>query len=147
MAEILFYHLERGRLEDVLPGLLEKTRERGWRAIVRTCDEARVEHLDDVLWSYRDESFLPHGRNAEQPIWITDSNDANGAEILFLVDGVVTKPALLDAFTRCVMIFDGRNDDALREARGFWKSVKDALLDATYWKQSPEGRWQKQVAS
>ena len=60
MTEILFYHLESGRLEDVLPGLLEKTLERGWRAVVQTGTKERAESLDGFLWTYRDESFLPH---------------------------------------------------------------------------------------
>ena len=41
MTETLFYHLERRALEDVLPGLVEKSLERGWRAVIRT-DSART---------------------------------------------------------------------------------------------------------
>ena len=36
MTEILFYHLQHQPLERVLPTLLEKTLERGWRAVVQT---------------------------------------------------------------------------------------------------------------
>ena len=147
MTEILFYHLERGRVEDVLPGLLEKTLARGWRAMVQTSDTARVEQLDSFLWIYRDDSFLPHGGGSDgtgQPIWITDNNETNGADVLFLVDGAQVDTEAAAGFERCVLIFDGRNDDALSNARGFWKEGNGAGFDATYWKQSAQGRWEKQ---
>ncbi|MEO1135643.1 MAG: DNA polymerase III subunit chi [Pseudomonadota bacterium] len=148
MTDVLFYHLERGALEDVLPGLLEKTLARGWRAVVRAGSRARVEALDGYLWTYRDESFLPHGAagdGADQPIWLTHGEDApNSADVLFLTDGVVTSADAIGEFTRCVTIFDGRDDEALQGARAFWKDAKAAGHDATYWKQSPQGRWEQQ---
>ena len=36
MTETLFYHLERRSLEDILPGLVEKSLQRGWRAAIKT---------------------------------------------------------------------------------------------------------------
>ena len=152
MSEVLFYHLERASLEQVLPGLLEKTLERGWRAVVRAGSRERAERLDAHLWTYRDESFLPHaasGDGANQPIWITDGEDApNDPQILFLVDHASTDakadPAAIGGLERCVMIFDGRDDEAVADARAFWTAAKDAGHDATYWKQSPQGRWEQQ---
>ena len=148
MTDVMFYHLERGRLEDVLPGLLEKTLERGWRAVVRGSSRERIEALDTFLWTYRDESFLPHGAAGDgenQPVWLTDGEDApNKAEILFLTDNATAAADAISPFSRCVTIFDGRDEDALSAARGFWKEAKEAGHDVAYWKQSPEGRWEKQ---
>lgn len=148
MTEVLFYHLERASLDGVLPGLLEKTLERRWRAVVRVGSPERAERIDTHLWTYRDESFLPHGRSgdgAAEPIWITDGDDApNDPQILFLVDGASADPGALTGLERCVMIFDGRDDEAVADARNFWSRVKDAGCEATYWKQSAEGRWKKQ---
>ena len=61
MTEILFYHLHRQPLERVLPTLLERSLERGWRVVVQASSEERVEALDAHLWTFRDDSFLPHG--------------------------------------------------------------------------------------
>ena len=61
MTEVLFYHLQHQPLEAVLPTLLEKTLERGWRAAVQVTTEERMSALDDHLWTFTDESFLPHG--------------------------------------------------------------------------------------
>ncbi len=150
MTDVLFYHLERARLEDVLPGLLEKTLERDWRAVVRAGSKERAEALDAYLWTYRDDSFLPHGAAAgegeRQPVWLTDGEAMpNAPQILFLVYGAKADPGAISDLERCVMIFDGRNDDAVSEARSFWKDVKAAGCEATYWKQSQEGRWEKQA--
>lgn len=149
MTEILFYHLERGGVEGVLPDLLEKTLGRGWRAVVRTVSRERVNMLDNHLWVYRDESFLPHagtGEGVDQPVWLTDGEDVpNNAELLFLIDGAKAEAKALGSFVRCVTIFDGRDDDALSDARQFWKETKAAGHEVAYWRQSPEGRWEKQA--
>lgn len=148
MTEILFYHLERASLESVLPGLLEKTLERNWKAVVRAGSRERVEKLDGHLWTYRDESFLPHGAGgdgARQPVWLTDTDDMpNAPQILFLVDGAKAEPSSVAGLERCVMIFNGNDEDAVSDARGFWKETAAAGHDVTYWKQSENGRWEKQ---
>jgi len=152
MTEILFYHLERARLETVLPDLLEKTLAKGWKAVVRAGSRMRVEALDGLLWTYRDDAFLPHGTGSMedalarmQPIWLTDAEEIpNQAEVLFLVDGAEQPADSLAHFTRCVTIFDGQDDDAVALARSFWKAAKDAGHDVTYWKQSEGGRFEKQ---
>ncbi len=61
MTEMLFYHLQGQKLEGVLPALLEKSLERGWKVIVQGASEERIEALDAHLWTYRDDGFLPHG--------------------------------------------------------------------------------------
>jgi DNA polymerase III subunit chi len=154
MAETLFYHLERRSLEDVLPGLLERTRERGWRANVRVGTAERMEVLDGHLWTYTDDSFLAHGTAADghtdrQPVYLTTEDDnPNKADVLFLVGGAMPEnwaaPAL-QAFTRVVLLFDGRDEAALAAARAAWKNAKAAGHDVTYWKESPSGKWEKQA--
>lgn len=147
MAEIWFYHLERSSLEEVLPGLLEKTRERGWKALVRADDPALLDRLDERLWTYRDDSFLAHGRAADahssrQPVILTESGEnPNEARALFIVDGAET--GATESFERCFILFDGRDDVHLAKARARWKTLKDAGADLAYWKQSPEGRWER----
>ena len=65
MAEVLFYHLQNQRIENVLPALLEKSIARGWRVIVQAASDDRVDALDAHLWTFRDDSFLPHGTDRE----------------------------------------------------------------------------------
>jgi DNA polymerase III subunit chi len=148
-AEVLFYHLERQPLEAVLPQLLERTLERGWRAVVQTGSPERAEALNESLWTYRVDSFLPHGTlrdgdPATQPVFLTPGDDApNGAGVRFLVDGAV--PAAFTGVARLVFLFDGNDQEAVQTARIQWKAAKAAGCAATYWQQSDEGRWEKKA--
>lgn len=145
--EIWFYHLERSTLDQVLPGLLEKTRDRGWKALVRAADSRLLDDIDERLWTYRDDSFLAHGRATEaeasrQPIVLTESTEnPNAAQALFIVDSAELGDT--KGFDRCFIIFDGRDETALSGARVRWKTLKDQGANLAYWKQSPEGRWEK----
>ena len=119
MAELLFYHLERQPLESALPGLLQRSLERGWRVVVKVGSEERLEALNAHLWSFDDASFLPHGAAADghaeaQPIWLTTGDDnPNGATVRFLVDGA--EAADLAGYERIVFMFDAADQRGGRE--------------------------------
>lgn len=150
MSEVFFYHLQRQPLERVLPTLLEKALQRGWRAAIQVTSEERATALDDHLWTYDEQSFLAHGRAdeaeaREHPIVIAlDFTNPNDAAIRFLVDGAALPP---DAarYERLMVIFDGHDDDQLARARTQWKEVKAAGHEATYWQQDENGRWGKKA--
>jgi DNA polymerase-3 subunit chi len=148
VAELWFYHLGRSEIDTALPPLLEKCLQRGWRALVRGGVEERLDNLDVTLWTYRDESFLPHGRagrdDAErQPVFLTGAGgNPNAAQALFLIDGADSSDS--DAFERAIMLFDGRDEAALSIARERWKEAKAKDVAVSYWKESDSGRWEKQ---
>ena len=150
MTEVLFYHLQRQPLEAVLPTLLEKSLERGWRALVRATSDERLAALDDHLWTFSDESFLPHGTDREpdapeQPVILTlGDGNPNGDGVLLLVEGAPV-PADASAYQRVVLLFDGNDEDALAAAREHWRGIKAGGHDATYWQQDERGRWQKKA--
>jgi DNA polymerase-3 subunit chi len=147
MTELLFYHLERRPLEAVLPQLLEKSLARGWRVVVQSSSEERVEALDAHLWAYRDDSFLPHGTfreslAAEQPILLTVHDDnPNRANVRFLVDRAPV-PADAQAYERIVILFDGEDGEALAEARDLWRAARAQGFATTYWQYDERGGWQ-----
>ena len=149
MPEILFYHLERSPLERVLPDLLARSLERGWRAIVRVGSEERLQALNAHLWSYDDASFLPHGAAADgdaedQPVWLTTGDDnPNRANVCFLVDGADT--ADFSGYDRIIFLFDAADPEALQRAREAWKAASSSGGEATYWRQDENGRWAKQA--
>ena len=149
MSEVLFYHLERRSLDDVLPGLIERTLERGWKALIRVESAARADAIDTRLWTYSD-GFLPHaqagdGDPARQPVLITvEEGNPNAANVLFLVGGVAPSAWDSATFARIVLIFDGRDPAAVDAARAAWTDAKAAGHDVTYWKESPTGKWEKQ---
>jgi len=145
-CEVWFYHLERTGIDQALPELLEKTLGRGWKAIVRARQAERLEHLDSWLWTYRDDSFLPHAPASEpgaarQPVLLTTEFDnPNAAHALFLVDGA--EPGDLAGYTRCVVLFDGADDAQVVTARGQWTAIKAKGFPVSYWKQKARG-WEK----
>ncbi len=146
--DISFYHLTRTTLEAALPQMLEKTLERGQRAVVRAGSAERVEALNGWLWTYQDRAFLPHGsakdgHEALQPIWLTDKDERpNEAQVLFLTDGAESGEEVAE-FERCAILFDGNDDTASATARVQWTGLKDAGHDLTYWQQNDQGRWEK----
>ena len=147
-GEVWFYHLERASLEQVLPELLQKTLARGWRALVRTSDAEQRARLDAWLWTFSDESFLPHGVVGEatadrQPILLTDgAENLNAAQVLFVLDEA---PADISGFARTILVFNGHDEAALMRARGYWKTCKAAKLDVAYWKQGETRGWERQA--
>ncbi len=150
MTEVLFYHLKGQTLEHVLPALLQKSLERGWRVVVQASSEERVEALDAHLWTWRDDAFLPHGTwrdvaASEQPILLTISEEnPNGATVRFLVEGVGI-PGNASSYERVVLIFDGEDAEAVEAARARWSDAKVAGFDVTYWQTDEKGRWQRQA--
>lgn len=148
-GELWFYHLERTTLADALPELLEKTLQKGWRALIRTDNPDHLKALDATLWATREDSFLAHGRADEpdpdrQPILLSLTEDnTNSAHILFALDGAA--PENPDAFERVCVLFDASDENAIAASRALWKKAKAEGRTISYWQQSIEGRWEKKA--
>ncbi len=134
----------------MLPTLVERSLERGWQAAIQAASEERLSALDDQLWTYADESFLPHGTDREpdaasQPVVLTlkDANP-NAASIRFLVEGA-DLPADAGDYARICILFDGTDQEALLRAREQWKQAKEAGHAVAYWQQDESGRWNKKA--
>lgn len=149
MTEIAFYHLTKFSLEQALPKLLEKTLSVGKRALVQVGSSERAEALANELWIYRADSWLPHGTAKDghadkQPVWITpDTDNPNGAHFLFLTDG--SQNEAVGDYERCFVVFDGRVDVMVQQAREQWKTYKEAGHDLAYWQQTDAGGWEKKA--
>ncbi|MFD2207812.1 DNA polymerase III subunit chi [Kiloniella antarctica] len=151
MTEVRFYHLTKTSLDEALPKMLEKVIERGQKAVVFSADERRLEELNQSLWSYRPESFLPHGTKRDggiesHPIWLTTkSDDLDTAEVVFIVHGASPERLENETIKLCAILFDGNNSSAVQDAREFWKELKAADHELTYWQQNVRGSWEKKA--
>ncbi len=149
MTEIRFYHLQRTTLESALPAMLQKTLERGRRALVMAGSPERIEALDAHLWTFDDRGFLPHGSARDghagrQPVWLTtEDENPNGARVLFLADGAVS--ARVAEFDLCVELFDGNDPAAVEAARARWSEYRAAGHELAYWQQSADGKWERKA--
>lgn len=152
MTDVWFYHMQSQPLAKVLPSLVVKTLGKPWKAVIQTTRDERLSALDDLLWTFADDSFVPHGRAgdgeaAAQPVYLTAGDDVpNGAQVRFFVDAADPLPALAtQAYERAIILFDGNDPDALDAARKQWKILKGAGHAVTYWQQGAGGGWEKKA--
>ncbi len=147
MTRVDFYHLQQKTLDEVLPKLLQKAYSTGKRIKVKIGTEERVEFINSLLWTYNDESFLPHGSKKDgfadqQPIWLSaDIENPNTALFLFLVDGAEENAETLTQYERVFNIFDGNSVEAVQQARRLWKEYKNSGCEVYYWQQDNAGKW------
>ncbi|SFH22357.1 DNA polymerase III, chi subunit [Palleronia marisminoris] len=152
MGAAYFYHLTRRPLEEVLPQLLERSLKQGWRVLVRGRNARRIEALDLHLWSYAEDSFLPHGlaggaHDAAQPVLLTaDPLPADGRPCVMSVEGADVTADEVVAAERVCVIFDGNDPSALDRARTQWRTLTGAGANAQYWSEE-SGQWEKKAES
>lgn len=151
MTRFDFYHLQELPLEKALPKLCEKAYLTGKNIKILVGNEERVEFINSLLWTYNEESFLPHGSKKdgfaeEQPIFISaNETNENNAKILFLVDGALPDVQKLTDYERVLNIFDGKNETALNNARNYWKEIKSLGGELHYWQQKDNGSFEQKV--
>ncbi len=148
-VEVVFYHLKHKPLEAALPQLLLKCLERDWKVVVQTGTAERCNALDTHLWTFSDDSFLPHGTKADgyseqQPIYLTAEQDnPNEADVRFLVDRA--SPPDLAGYKRVIYMFDDTDQEAVDEARQRWKDAKADGYEIAYWQQTQAGGWERKA--
>ena len=151
MERIDFYHLQKSTLEEALPKLAMKAYETGKKIKIKIGNELRVDFLNAALWTFDEESFLPHGIKKEgnadlQPVFLSaDDENPNGAVLLFLVDGATAGFEKISAFERVFYNFNGNSEDELQKARIAWKAFKQDDRECHYWQQNDVGKWEEKA--
>lgn len=151
MTHIGFYQVRDpmpSTTDKTLAHLLEKVVSSGHRVLVVCPNAQRAERIDDMLWTYKEESFLPHGLESDgvhlekQPILVTTKpENANGADVLVTVSGAQGGSA--HDYTRAIDIFEG-HENQVAKARERWKLYKDAGFELSYFEHTGTG-WQKKA--
>lgn len=145
-AEWWFYHLERGSLEAALGPLVEKCLQRRWRVLI-VADPQRLRDIDAALWTWKDDSFIPHGQDMDapqsQPVLISSRAEAqNGAGVLILLDGAEPEGG---AFERIMVVFSGGDEATRNKARTQFKAAREAGSIVRYFQQTSSGGWSEKT--
>lgn len=156
-AQIAFYQLQSRSVQDVLPSLLQKTRDAGKLAEI-IAPESIHNDLSQAIWTAQPDSWLPHGivgRDDDPdrsgcPIWImtqatATTKTSDSEPFRFYVDGLLpTTDTNSNAISgRVFIIFDGHNEANLRAARQAWKSWRETDHELSYFEQDDEKGWVK----
>jgi DNA polymerase-3 subunit chi len=149
--EINFYHLTRTSVERTLPRLLEKVLEAKQRAVVITESPARTNALNEILWTYSTNAFLPHGsategQPAEHPIWLTETaENPNQSNVVVQLDHEPLNN--FSTFKKCLYLFDSNQPNVLEKARQNWQAYKSKGYTLRYFQQESDGNWVEQKKS
>jgi DNA polymerase-3 subunit chi len=126
MTRIDFYQLnpERPRFDQVVCQLCQKAYEQKQLTLLLTQNRQQSEHLDHKLWTFLDDSFVPHdceaGTTPITPILIHDNPDPHGERQL-LINLSTSIPTYFAQFERVIELVTDENKAAAREHYSFYK--------------------------
>jgi DNA polymerase-3 subunit chi len=126
MTRIDFYQLnpERPRFDHVVCQLCQKAYDSKQLTLLLTQSQQQSEHLDRKLWTFTDDSFLPHDSEETEglvtPILIHDSPDPKGERQL-LINLSASIPSYFAQFERVIELVTEQNKAQAREHYSYYK--------------------------
>ncbi len=109
--EINFYQSDEGTTKSIAP-LILKILEENKKVLIFSRDPLRIKEVDDGLWSYGKNKFIPHITISDtnfalerQPVLITDKEEnSNQADYIILLEEASQN--FITAFSRAFYFFD-----------------------------------------
>lgn len=131
MTRVDFYVLDAGARqsrERLACAIAAKAFGQGYRVFLYTDEAAEAERLDELLWTFRDVSFLPHARYrsggpAEEPILIGGDEPPPGCSDV-LINLTQTVPLFFSRFQRVLEVVD-HGDAARAQARDRFRFYRE----------------------
>jgi len=138
MTEVFFYSGSNDKLETACR-LCAKALQQDMNVIIFSSDEALIDQLDGLLWTFSAASFIPHSRVSDDdrimamtPVILSNQIPSNGHfDVLLNLDH--HPPPQLDLFGRIIEIADNSEDDKLA-ARERYRFYKDAGFEIQHFK-------------
>jgi len=133
-AKVDFYLLSGGEARARLTTacrLAEKAYEQGHRVAVRTSSPGETAELDELLWTFADRSFVPHG------VWPAEPDFAAATPVLIgngalpashrdvLINLGPDAPADFSSYARVCEVV-GSDEEEKHRARVRWRTYRDA---------------------
>lgn len=121
MTKVDFYILGDGSRQDrhrLACRVAEKAWQSGRRVFIHTASLEEARHMDDLLWTFRDQSFIPHdllgqADPALTPVIVGYGTDSGGEHDV-LINLAAEVPAFFSAFERVIEPLD--DAPGIREA-------------------------------
>ena len=145
MTEIFFYKLKNLSVELFLISLIEKSISVNWNSVVLLDNVERMEEINDLLWTFNDVSFIPHGSQSDlnpekNKVYLTcNEENPNKANAIFSIDGVaINNPK---NWSRCIYIFNEQNLKVTDELESYKREIKDLDYIQKSFEQDQNGKW------
>ena len=146
LEKAFFYNATRREILNDIAILTEKLYKKNNHILLYCADQETVDTLDEYLWSYREDSFIPHSKKNNEkklfyPILITNEIlNEHEHNILLVLNGVLIKETDWTKFNKVYYFFDEQNLEEKENARSMWKSFSSLEIDCRYW-VNKENKW------
>ena len=145
MTEIFFYKLKNTSIDLFLISLIEKSISKNWNSLVLLDNTERMEEINDLLWTFNDTSFIPHGSQSDlspdkQNVYLTcNEENLNNSNIIFSIDGIIINEP--GNWNRCIYIFNEQNLKVTDELESYKREIKDFGYTLKSFEQDNNGKW------
>ncbi len=131
MTEVIFVEVTASRMEMRACEIAEHTYAKGERLQIIAIDEEQAARLDDLLWTYKPDNFVPHGlwksmdNESAQPVVITTRKErVPGIASLLTMDYCPVE--MVRQFSKVIHVVVVDNQERLEASRRYWTLLKDA---------------------
>lgn len=128
MTKVDFYILNSGSTEHTACKLVEKAYNLGHRVYVHTESDAKAKQIDDMLWTYRAGSFIPHqryqpGHEKDSPVQV-GHQESPETDCDVLINLASEVPLFFSRFERVAELI-GNNEENKQQGRQRYRFYKD----------------------
>ena len=140
MREFFFYNITSRDFFKDSAILIEQLFKQGIKALILCPDDEVSSFFDDYLWSFKEESFIPHtvlDRDTSQLETIIISKEQISMEdfkTLIVLKGSTVDTDYCNRFEKTYYFFDDKNDDEKKLARTLWRESVNLGTKCKYWK-------------
>lgn len=131
MTKVIFVEVTASRIEMRACEIAEDTYAQGDRLQINALDEEQAARLDDLLWTYKPDNFVPHGfwkdtdNESDQPVVITTRKErVPGIASLLTMDYCPVE--MVQQFSKVIHVVVVDNQERLEASRRYWTLLKDA---------------------
>ena len=146
LEKAYFYNCSHRNIVADISWLTEKLYKERDSILICCKDQETVEVIDDFLWRYKEDGFIPHSiekkeRSSIYPVLITtDIDEEHKHNVLLALSGVLIEEKNWQKFTKAYYFFDDQEIQEKENARLMWKTLSVLDVVRKYW-VNKENKW------